>query len=335
MKKIFRRISFLLIISLMCFFVIKNFGNDENKSVEASSDGSKATITLINGNPNRGNAYYSIWNGSNYQGKYESGTSVDAGTKIKMYFEPFEGEELTYFWANSNGSTFTVTQNYSKSYFVTSKTTKDLTIYIGAIGPDDHLVTFYETSSIDISGIIGFSIVEDGAKADTSNVIIPSRRGFDFDGFSVDLSKITEDLIAYPTYNSSIFSIFRDYWTLFAKGLGITLLLAIISIALSLILGATLCLGKMSKNKPLSIVCSSYIEIIRGVPSLLLLLLIYCIVGPTRIHIGSFFSTEVISCILALFLNSSAYTAEIFRSGIQAVDGGHKEVGIELGLPNL
>lgn len=333
MKKAFRKISFVLIIGLMCFFIINNFNKKSDKTVDAAVDNSKVTINLINSNPNYGNVYYSIFDGSDYKGKYESGTSIVAGTKIKMYYEPNDDLKMTYFWANSNGATYTVTEGYDKSYFVKT-VLKDLTVYIGAMTDNDHLVTYYETSSTELAGIIGFSIVADGQEADTSNVIVPHRRGFDFKYFSEDLTNVTKDMIVYPVYNSNIFSIFRDYWTLFAKGLGITILLAVISIALSLVLGASLCLGKISKNKPLSIICSSYIELIRGIPSLLLLLLIYCIVGPTRIHIGSFFSTEVISCILALFLNSSAYTAEIFRSGIQAVDVGQTEAGRALGLSN-
>lgn len=333
MKKAFRKISFVLIIGLMCFFIIRNFNNNDNKSVDAAGDSSKVTVNLINGNPNYGNVYYSIFDGSDYQGKYESGTSVKAGTKIKMYYESSTNEELTYFWANSNGATYTVTEGYDKPYFVKT-ILKDMTVYVGAMSENDHLITYYETSSVELASIIGFSIVADGQKADTSSVIVPHRRGFDFKHFSEDLTNVTKDMIVYPVYNSNIFSIFRDYWTLFAKGLGITILLAVISIALSLVLGATLCLGKISKNKPISVICSTYIELIRGIPSLLLLLLIYCIVGPTRIHIGSFFSTEVISCILALFLNSSAYTAEIFRSGIQAVDVGQTEAGRALGLSN-
>lgn len=75
---------------------------------------------------------------------------------------------------------------------------------------------------------------------------------------------------------------------------------------------------------------SAYIEVIRGVPLLLQLLLIYAIMP--RIEIGKFLNTEIIAAVLALFLNSGAYVAEIFRSGIQAVDKGQMEAGRALGL---
>ena len=84
--------------------------------------------------------------------------------------------------------------------------------------------------------------------------------------------------------------------------------------------------------KILKFIASAYVEIIRGVPLLLQLLVIYVILGPTKIHIGSFFTTEVISCLLSLFINSGAYSSEIFRSGIQAVDKGQMEAGRALGM---
>ena len=51
-----------------------------------------------------------------------------------------------------------------------------------------------------------------------------------------------------------------------------------------------------------------------------------------RIDYGKFLNSEIIAAILTLFLNSGAYVAEIFRSGIQAVDKGQMEAGRALGL---
>ena len=104
---------------------------------------------------------------------------------------------------------------------------------------------------------------------------------------------------------------------------------SVISVFLSLIVGAIICLLRISKIKPISFVASAYVEVIRGVPSLLLLLIVYALVP--RISLGAF-NTEIIACILALFINSSAYMAEIYRSGIQAVDKGQMEAARALGL---
>ena len=86
---------------------------------------------------------------------------------------------------------------------------------------------------------------------------------------------------------------------------------------------------RISKLKVVSFIASAYVEVIRGIPSLLLLLIVYALVP--RITIG-FLNTEIIACILALFINSSAYMAEIYRSGIQAVDKGQMEAARALGL---
>ena len=54
-----------------------------------------------------------------------------------------------------------------------------------------------------------------------------------------------------------------------------------------------------------------------------------------RIDYGKFINSEILAAILALFLNSGAYVAEIFRSGIQAVDKGQTEAGRALGLSSF
>ena len=112
-------------------------------------------------------------------------------------------------------------------------------------------------------------------------------------------------------------------------GLLKTLLFSVVSVFLSLLLGAIVCFMRISKLKVVSFIASAYVEVIRGIPSLLLLLIVYALVP--RITIG-FLNTEIIACILALFINSSAYMAEIYRSGIQAVDKGQMEAARALGL---
>ena len=97
-------------------------------------------------------------------------------------------------------------------------------------------------------------------------------------------------------------------------------------------MGVAICLVRLGDNKFFSFIATIYVEVIRGVPLLLQLLLIYVILGPTKISLGSFFTTEVLSCIITLTINSSAYSSEIFRSGIQAVDKGQMEAGRALGL---
>ena len=70
-----------------------------------------------------------------------------------------------------------------------------------------------------------------------------------------------------------------------------------------------------------------YIEIVRGMPALTLLFLIYFGLVPAGIVLNSF-----LAAVVALGLNGAAYLAEVYRAGIQAVDPGQREAAQMLGL---
>jgi polar amino acid transport system permease protein len=70
-----------------------------------------------------------------------------------------------------------------------------------------------------------------------------------------------------------------------------------------------------------------YIEIVRGMPALTLLFLIYFGLAPLGIVLNSF-----IAAVVAFGLNGAAYLAEVYRAGIQAVDPGQREAAQMLGL---
>ena len=78
------------------------------------------------------------------------------------------------------------------------------------------------------------------------------------------------------------------------------------------------------------IISSAYIDVIRGTPSVVQLLIIYHIVFGGIKNVP-----PVIIAIIAFAINSSAYVAEIFRGGILAVDIGQTEAGISLGLSKV
>lgn len=110
----------------------------------------------------------------------------------------------------------------------------------------------------------------------------------------------------------------------FMKGLGITLLLSLCGVVFAIILGILLCLMNLSKSKILHFISQAYIEIIRGIPLLLQLTIIFLLMPRGM--------PKFITCVIALIINSGAYQAEIFRSGIQAVDNGQMEAARSLGL---
>ena len=70
-----------------------------------------------------------------------------------------------------------------------------------------------------------------------------------------------------------------------------------------------------------------YIEIVRGMPALTLLFLIYFGLAPMGLVLNTF-----LAAVVALGLNGAAYLAEVYRAGIQAVDPGQREAAQMLGL---
>ena len=70
-----------------------------------------------------------------------------------------------------------------------------------------------------------------------------------------------------------------------------------------------------------------YIDLIRGIPALVLLFLIYFGLVPLGIVLGGF-----VAAVVALGLNGAAYLAEVYRAGIQAVDSGQHEAAQMLGM---
>lgn len=121
------------------------------------------------------------------------------------------------------------------------------------------------------------------------------------------------------------FSFLLEYKMFYIVGVKNTILLAIFSVFFGLILGIILALMKISRNRILNMIASSYIEFLRGTP---LLVQVYIIFYGLNLDIPEFFAG-----VLALSLNSGAYVAEIIRSGIQAIDKGQMEASRSLGMP--
>ncbi|CDR31490.1 Glutamine transport system permease protein glnP [Acholeplasma oculi] len=122
------------------------------------------------------------------------------------------------------------------------------------------------------------------------------------------------------------------YWEIFLKGLSMTLLLAVMAVVLGTLLGFIPAFMRIGKNKVLNFVATAYVELIRGTPLLVQVLLIYSFVKiPTMVFIGIELSS-FIPGMLALLINSSAYVSEVIRGGILSVDKGQREAGLSLGL---
>lgn len=118
------------------------------------------------------------------------------------------------------------------------------------------------------------------------------------------------------------------------SGLGVTLQITIVAVLLGVSLGLIVAVCKMSKNLILRTIASVYVEILRGTPLIVQALIIYN--GVPMIlqahHISFKWEYPVIAGMLACGINSSAYVAEIIRSGLQAIDKGQMEAARSLGM---
>jgi His/Glu/Gln/Arg/opine family amino acid ABC transporter permease subunit len=102
----------------------------------------------------------------------------------------------------------------------------------------------------------------------------------------------------------------------------------LISFALACLLGVALALFRLSDLRLLRWPAFAFIQVVRGIP---LLVMLYWIYFGIAIVLGVTF-TSVQAAIIALTLTGSAYTAEIFRAGLLAVDRGHAEAATALGF---
>jgi len=115
----------------------------------------------------------------------------------------------------------------------------------------------------------------------------------------------------------------------FLNGLGTTLLLALISVAIGCVIGALVAIMRLSRSKVLGGIATAYTEVIRDTPLLLQLYFFYFLLPDLlpALKLSKF------TCIaVALVFNSGAYMSEVFRSGIQSVDRGQTEAARSLGL---
>ncbi len=112
------------------------------------------------------------------------------------------------------------------------------------------------------------------------------------------------------------------------SGLSTTIYISIVSIIISIIIGFIVAIPSLAKNKFLTYINIGYVEIVRAIPLLVLILWIYY---GLPIMTGISFSPFV-SGIIALSISESAFQAEIFRAGINSIKKSQWEAGSSLGL---
>jgi len=118
-----------------------------------------------------------------------------------------------------------------------------------------------------------------------------------------------------------------EWWPELLPAIGVTLALTACSFALATVLGLLLALGKLSRNRPVRAFCIAYIELVRGVPALAILFLLYFGLVPVGIVLKPFTAGFI-----GLGLSAAGYLAEVFRAGIEATHKGQREAALAVGM---
>ena len=122
----------------------------------------------------------------------------------------------------------------------------------------------------------------------------------------------------------------KDRYLYLLRGLGNTLLIAVLAVLLGIVVGFLVAIIRATHDKHgglniLNFICKVYLTIWRGTPTMVQLLIMYYIILVSL-------NSKIAVAVIAFGLNSAAYVAEIVRSGIMAVDEGQFEAGRSLGL---
>jgi len=141
------------------------------------------------------------------------------------------------------------------------------------------------------------------------------------------------------TGKKSIFKSFSDgfysniihekRYLLILNGLKLTLVISVLASILGTIIGGLICFMRMSRKKILFYIAGLYINILRGTPVLVLLMIIFYVVFAS-VNIN-----PALVAVIAFGLNFGAYVSEMFRTSIESIDKGQKEAGIAGGFTKV
>lgn len=154
-------------------------------------------------------------------------------------------------------------------------------------------------------------------------------------------------LIAALSMASS--ELYRQILTIVSKGVGITVFVTITAFVLASAVGLVIALMGLSSHRVLNQIARFYVEIVRGIPILVLLFYIAFVGAPGFVSGWNWLTTPLREAgfldellvrevsllwraIIALTIGYSAFIAEVFRAGILSVEGGQIEAAKALGL---
>lgn len=179
----------------------------------------------------------------------------------------------------------------------------------------------------------GISISEERAKlidfsdayADFQTAVVIAKKNMA--GF-VSTAKIKEKSTFFESLaNGFQNNIIREKrYLLIINGLKVTFIISIFAAIMGTFIGALLCFLRMSKNKATSKITSLFIDLVRGTPVLVFLMIIFYVVFAS-VNIN-----PIVVAVIAFGVNFGAYVSEMFRSSIESIDKGQREAGIASGF---
>ncbi len=123
---------------------------------------------------------------------------------------------------------------------------------------------------------------------------------------------------------------FSDLWRYrlrLAQGFGMTVVISVLSMAVSLLLGFAAATGSRSRVLPVKYLSRGYVEVIRGTPLLVQIFLFYYIIGQAW---GV--ENRIVAGVLILSLFEGAYISEIVRGGLDSIEASQMEIARAIGL---
>jgi len=121
-----------------------------------------------------------------------------------------------------------------------------------------------------------------------------------------------------------------EYTPILLDGAVVTVMITVGALIISTPLGFVWAMLKRSRYRPVSLVASSVINVVRGLPMIVLLFYIYFVFPDVGIRL-----TSLQASVIGLGFGYSTYVAEVFRSGIEAVDPGQMEAAQSIGMGRI
>ncbi|GMQ93034.1 MAG: amino acid ABC transporter permease [Acidimicrobiia bacterium] len=177
---------------------------------------------------------------------------------------------------------------------------------------------------------------------DTEHLPDPTPPGaklsYDFAGFPWWLVGILAT-IAFPVYKLLTDETWNDGFLFIKDGLTLTFIVTFAGFAIAMVLGLGVSLARMSKRAVPRNIAMYYIELIRGIPVLVTIIMFGLVIVPwffsrAGIDPQSTIGSKAIRASVAIGLIYAAFIAEVLRAGIESVEKGQREAGMSVGLNN-